>query len=228
MAKARISTGLIAGCLVLLGTAATAGAAPTVAQMLSFRPKQDGIVISTPSAAEQAKCTVELVKAGRASGWLLKDDKGEILRRYMDTNGDNKIDIWSYYHKGVEVYREIDSNFNDKVDQYRWLHSAGTRWGIDPAEDGRIKSWKIISPEEVSQEVLQAVLKRDYARLQALLLTEAEIKLLDLPAPEANRIRESLNKSSAKFQETASKLSGLNDHVRWDHLELATPQCIPG
>lgn len=226
MATARMRASMVAGCLVYLGTTAAATAAPTVAQMLSFKPKHD-IEITTPSAADQAKCTVELVKAGRGSGWVLKDDKGEVLRRYMDTNADNKIDVWSYYLHGLEVYREIDSNFNDKVDQYRWLHSAGTRWGIDPVEDGKVKSWRTISPEEISQEVLQAVVKRDLARLQMLLMTEADLKALELPANEANRIRESLKKVPTRFQETCAKFATVGDKCRWDHLELATPQCVP-
>jgi thiol-disulfide isomerase/thioredoxin len=226
MAKARMRAGLVTGCLVFLAATATAGAAPTVAQMLTFRPKQD-IVCTTPTADEQAKCTVELVKAARGSGWMLKSPTGEPLRRYMDTNGDNNIDVWSYYYKGVEVYREIDSRYTGKVDQYRWFHHAGSRWGIDPNGDGKIKTWKVISPEEVSQEVLQALIKRDYARFQALLLTEAEIKTLDLPAPEADRIRDVLRKSQARFQDTAAKLTGMNANVRWDHLELALPQCLP-
>jgi thiol-disulfide isomerase/thioredoxin len=227
MAKARMRAGLVTGCLVFLAATATAGAAPTVAQMLSFRPKQD-IVCSTPTADEQAKCTVELVKAARGSGWMLKSPTGEPLRRYMDTNGDNNIDVWSYYYRGVEVYREIDSRYTGKVDQYRWFHHAGARWGIDSTGDGKIKSWKVISPEEVSQEALQALIKRDYARLQALMLTEAELKTLDLPAPEADRIRDILRKSQARFQESVSKLTGMNANIRWDHLELALPQCVPG
>jgi thiol-disulfide isomerase/thioredoxin len=226
MAKARMRAGLVTVCLVFLAASATAGAAPTVAQMLSFRPKQD-IVCTTPTADEQARCTVELVKAARGSGWMLKSPTGEPLRRYMDTNGDNNIDVWSYYYKGVEVYREIDSRYTGKVDQYRWFHHAGAKWGLDPVGDGKIKSWKVIAPEEVSQEVLQALIKRDYSRYQALLLTEAEIKTLDLPAPEADRIRDVLRKAQAKFQETASKLTGMNANVRWDHLELALPQCVP-
>jgi hypothetical protein len=227
MAKARMRARLMAGWLVLLAGTATAGAAPTVAQMLSFRPKQEGIEYTTPTADEQARCKVELVKAGRASGWLLRDEKGEPLRRYMDTNADNKIDIWSYYFKGVEVYREIDTNYNDKVDQYRWLTTAGSKWGLDPTEDGKIKTWKVISPEEVSQEALLAVSRRDFARLQALMLTEAEIKMLELPAAEANRVRESIRRAQARFQETVSKLSASTEKVRWDHVELAPPQCNP-
>ncbi|MBL8799169.1 MAG: redoxin domain-containing protein [Planctomycetia bacterium] len=227
MATARMGAKLVAGGLVLLGSAAAAEAAPTTAQMLGFKPKQEGVVITTPTAEELAKCKVELVKATRGSGWMLKDEKGDLLRRYMDTNGDNKIDVWSYYHKGLEVYRELDTNFNDKVDQYRWLHSAGSRWGHDPVEDGKIKGWRVISAEEVSQEVLQALVKRDFAKLQAVLMTEADIKALELPTAEAERIRASLRKAPAKFQETLSKLSTLSDKARWDHLELAVPQCVP-
>ena len=47
---------------------------------------------------------------------------------------------------GIEVYRDVDSNFNGKADEYRWLGTAGSRWGIDDNEDGRIDSWKTISP----------------------------------------------------------------------------------
>lgn len=228
MAKARMSAGLVAsGVVALLSITATAGAAPTVAQMLGFRPKQEGVAMTTPGAAELDKCKVELVKAGKGSGWLLKDEKGEMLRRYMDTNGDNKIDVWSYYSHGQEIYREIDSNYNDKVDQYRWFTTAGTRWGIDPTEDGKVKTWKTISPEEIGQEVLQAILKRDYARFQALLISEADIKALELPAAEANRVRQSVAKAGAKFQDTLSKVGTLDEKTRVDHLELAVPQCLP-
>ena len=226
MATARRRAGFVAGCLVFFGTTAVVDAAPTVAQMLGFRPKHE-VDMTTPTAAEQAACKVELVKAGRGSGWVLKNEKGDVLRRYMDTNADNKIDVWSYYANGLEIYREVDSNFNDKVDQYRWLHTAGTRWGFDPVEDGKVKNWKVISPEEISQEVLQAVVKRDLARLQALLVTEADLKALELPAADANRIRESLKKVPAKFAETVAKLTALSDKVRWDHVELSTPQCLP-
>ena len=52
-----------------------------------------------------------------------------ILRKFVDTNGDNVVDQWSYYKDGVEVYRDIDSNFNGKADQYRWFNTGGTPLG---------------------------------------------------------------------------------------------------
>jgi len=65
----------VAGGQLLAGDA-PAGAADTVAQMLSIKPKQEGVAYASPSAGEQAGCKVELAKADRGSGWLLKDKDG--------------------------------------------------------------------------------------------------------------------------------------------------------
>ena len=71
---------------------------------------------------------------------------GQVLRRFTDTNGDNKGDQFRYYNLGIEVYRDIDSDGNEKIDQYRWLNTGGTRWGLDPNEDGRIDTCKLLAP----------------------------------------------------------------------------------
>lgn len=228
MAKARMTAGFLASCL-LLGSWVAPGiaAAPAAADILRFRPRQEGIVYSTPSPQEQAACTVELVKGTKAgtSGWLVRDAKGQTLRRFFDSNGDKKIDIYSYYLDGIEVYREIDSNYDEKIDQYRWLNAGGMKWGIDINQDGKIDSWKIISAEEVSQEILQAVITKDFQRLQALWLTDAELKSLELPTGETARIQELQKQAYTKFQNTLTKLGGLNDKAHWVRLEVNIPQC---
>ena len=70
MAKARKAVKVLSGCLLLAGSAASAQGAPTVAQMLGFRPKHDNIQMTTPTAAEVNRCKVELVKESRGSGWI--------------------------------------------------------------------------------------------------------------------------------------------------------------
>ncbi|HMC63320.1 MAG TPA: thioredoxin-like domain-containing protein [Gemmataceae bacterium] len=232
MAKARVGTGLVAGCL-LLGSAASAWAAPTAAQILNFRPKQEGVLYSTPTPQEMEACRVEAVKGkGVGAGWLLRDPRGLPLRRFFDTRyvegrRGTGIDIWSYYKDGVEVYREVDSDNDGKVDQYRWLNTGGMKWGIDRDGDGKIDSWKAISPEELSQELLQAVITRDQQRFQALLLVESDLKALDLPPAEITRIRDTVRQASAKFQSAAEKLAGLEGKARWIHLETTPPYCRP-
>ncbi len=206
----------------------TAQAAPTVAQMLNFRPRQEGVVITTPAPEKQSDCKVELVKGpGRGSGWVLKDESGNLLRRFFDSNDDNRIDVWSYYKDGVEVYSEIDTTFTGKPDQYRWLNSGGMKWGVDETRDGRIKYWKVISPEEVSQELLQALIAHDTARFQALLISEAEIKAVGLSAAQADRVREQVKTAQEKFQDTVVKLTKLSPKANWIHLETSAPQCVP-
>ena len=107
------------------------------------------------------------------------------VRAFFDSNGDRKIDVYSYYLDGVEVYREIDSNFDEKIDQYRWLNSGGSRWGIDVNQDGKIDTWKQISAEEVGVEVVNALVFKDFTRMQALMCTEAEVKAVENAAEAA-------------------------------------------
>src|SRR5208282_5217118 len=101
MAKARVAAGLVAGWLLLACAAGPAWAAPTVAQMLTFHPKQESVPCYTPTADEIASCKVELAKGPnkKGSGWILRGPQGQILRRFFDSNDDNKIDVWSYYDK---------------------------------------------------------------------------------------------------------------------------------
>jgi hypothetical protein len=235
MAKARMRAGLLTGCLLLWGGAATGWSAPppTVAEMLSLQPKQEGVVCSTPTPQEQDACKVEAIRGkGQGAGWLLRDPRGLPLRRfynsrYIDGQPGTHMDVWSYYKDGVEVYRETDTNFDKKVDQYRWLNAGGMKLGLDLDEDGKIDVWQMISPEEVSQEILRAVLSRDYARLQPLLITDKEMQALELPAAEIGRIQELRKEAPARFQTLCTKLTGLDAKTHWVRLETAAPQCLP-
>ncbi|HLN27642.1 MAG TPA: thioredoxin-like domain-containing protein [Gemmataceae bacterium] len=229
MTRERKGIGLLAGCLVFLAGGSVVHAAKyTAADILRLRPHQEGVIYSTPSAQEQSSCTVELLSGERGgSGWLVRDPQGRPLRKFFDTNGDRKIDVWSYYLDGVEVYREFSSQYDPKPDQFRWLNSGGMKWGVDLNKDGKIDGWKMISAEEVSQEILLAVINRDFNRIQALFITETEIKALDLPAAEAARLLELQKQAYAKFQNTVGKLTNINDKTRWLHLETTAPQCVP-
>lgn len=219
---------LVATCAVLVA-AAPAWAAPTVEQMLAFQPKFTDVQISTPTKEEYAYCQVKLVtgSAQGSSGWLLVDGKGKSLRRFFDSNGDKKIDMWSYYKDGLEVYREIDSNFNEKPDQFRWLNSAGMKWGISTQENGKIDAWQMISAEELGQEVFAALATNDFAGLQALFVTEAEMRALKLPAGEAQRMVALQKNASAKFQATRGKLPQLDAKAKFVRVESAAPNCKP-
>jgi thiol-disulfide isomerase/thioredoxin len=230
MAMSRRAKGLLAG-LVFLGSGLAATAAPPpVDDVLAFKPYQKGVVLSTPTAAEKAACKVELVQgtAKGSSGWVLKDANGRTLRKFFDNNGDKYPDQWSYYKDGLEVYRELDANFNGSRDTYMWLNTGGMKVGVDRDEkDGVIDYWTSISIEELSQEVVKAVGAKDLKALQALMVTEDDLKAMGTPAGELARIAGLQKQAAAKFQATCAKLSNVNETTKWLHVETGAPSRLP-
>src|SRR5262249_58816211 len=59
-------------------------------------------------------------------------------------------------------------------------------------------------------------------------ISEAEIKMLDLPAAEAKRLRETRAQTATRFQAVCAKLTSLDAKTHWLHLETAAPQCVLG
>lgn len=220
---------LVAGlALAGLTTSVWGAPPPTVTQSLERAPRMDGVPYTTPAPGTEANCKVDLIKGqGKGSGWLLREPGGQPLRFFFDSNDDGKVDIWSYYKDGIETYREIDSTFAGKPDQFRWLNSGGSRWGVDEARAGKISTWKAISPQEVAQEALAAVANKDFARLQPLLISEADLKALEIPAELAGKIREKVKTAQIRFDETVAKLTKLTPKANFIHLETVAPQTIP-
>jgi hypothetical protein len=110
--------------LVLAGTATLLAAAPTAEHALELTPVQKGVGYDQPEPADAKRCTVQAEKKDRRVGWLVLSPDGETLRAFWDNNADNVVDQWSYFHDGLEVYRDIDEDYNGK----RWLPrcKAGT------------------------------------------------------------------------------------------------------
>jgi len=211
------------------GTAANA-ATPTVEQALGLKPMQKDVEYDLPKGDEIAKCTIQVEKAGQISGWVVKDPEGRILRRFIDTNGDNTVDQWSYYADGLEVYRDVDSNSNGKADQYRWLNTGGSRWALDTNEDGKVDVWKSISAEEVSAEAVQAMAARDSARFQRLLLTADELQTLGLGEKYGTVISEKIAAAPQRFTGLAndSKVANVSTGAtKWLNFSGTRPGLVP-
>ena len=216
---------LLAG-LSIVPVFAQSASKPTPEKLLAYKPKQE-IKLSVPAAAELASYQVELEKSRNGgSAWVLKDAAGNLVRRYASSDGRN-LDTYSYYKDGVEVYRETITPGSRSIDQFRWLNSGGSKWGVDLDKDGTIDTWRVISVEEVSQEVLAALATKDFKRFTALLLTDADITALGLPAEMANALKAKRREMEAKFYETVKKLSKLSDKANWVHVETQAPEMVP-
>ncbi len=160
-------------CAALAATAPAVSRAgnPTADQALKLVPVQHDVDYDRPTPEEIAKCAIKAEERKGQTGWVVRDGDGKVLREFVDTNGDNVVDRWSYYKEGVEVYRDIDTKFNGKANEFRWLNTAGVRWGIAKSGGADIDAWKAISAEEASAEAVMALRDRDPARFNRLLLT---------------------------------------------------------
>ncbi|MCC7084423.1 MAG: redoxin domain-containing protein [Pirellulales bacterium] len=203
------------------------GAAPSVEQALKLAPIQKDVDYAVPAATDTAKCTIKAEKLSGQTGWVVRNPNGEVLREFVDTDGDNVVDRWSYFKDGIEVYRDIDENHNGKADQYRWLNTAGIRWGIDKDEDGKIDSWKAISAEEVSAEIVFSLRDKDVARFQRVLLSPADVKALGLGDDKAKEISERMAVAPKDFQELLRRMSGVNEKTTFVHFGATKPGVVP-
>ncbi len=76
---------------------------------------------------------------------------------------------------------------------------SGIRWGVDDNEDGAIDYWKMISAEEVSSEVVDAIRERDGSRFKRLLITAAELDALGLGAEKKTALQDKVTASARCF-----------------------------
>jgi thiol-disulfide isomerase/thioredoxin len=209
-------------------TAAVAQTAkPSAPEALKLKPIQAQIEYDLPDEQAAEKCTLSAIKSPPLSGWEVRDGDGNVLRRFLDTNGDNKVDQWCYFNDGVEVYRDIDGNFNRKADEYRWLGTAGIRWAIDTNEDGRIDRWKVISPEEVSEEVIASLSTRDADRFRRLLLTEDELRGLRLGEQQSTELGKKIADATSGIEELARSQGFVGPKSRWVNFGGTRPGVVP-
>jgi thiol-disulfide isomerase/thioredoxin len=231
VAKALFSRGFLPGvaswCLTLyaglVGLSTTLEAAgPTVEYALGLRPSQKDVDYDRPEGDAAKNATIKTEKSGGASAFVVRGPSGEILRVFADTNADRVVDRWSYYKDGIEVFRDIDSNHNAKVDQSRWLNSAGSRWGLDEDENGVIDAWKAISAEEVCRELVEAIKSRDTAAFQRLLPTKADLEAAGFEGQRLAELLERVAAAPAEFARIAAAQKQFGPESKWS--TMMTPQ----
>lgn len=220
----------IQSSFVVAGLTASAWAAkpnPTAQDALQLKPVQLDVSAEQPEKEQLAACTLENISQDEGTGFVVRNAAGQILRRFVDTNKDGKLDVWSYYQQGVEIYRDIDSDFDGRADQYRWLGTAGIRWGLDQNQDGKIDRWKMISAEEVSAEVVDALRQKDADRFQRLLLTSEELKALGLSESRTREIELKLKAARDGFKELAQKQKTISSKSEWTNFGATQPGVFP-
>ena len=216
---------LVAALSVLASLSAVAQAAPpTVDYALGLRPSQKNVDFDTPEGDAARNSTIKTDK----SAFVVRGPAGEVLRVFADTNGDRTVDQWSFYKDGVEVFRDIDSDFNKKIDQSRWLNSAGSRWGVDKNEDGTIDAWKVISAEEVCAELVEAIKARDAAAFQRLLPTKADLETAGFEGDRLAELVARVTAAPAEFAKIVATQKQFGPESKWSTMmTLQAPGTLP-
>ncbi|MBN1587929.1 MAG: redoxin domain-containing protein [Pirellulales bacterium] len=222
-------SGFLCYCLAVIGLFVDSAwaASPSATEALALKPIQEEVDCDRPSKSEIAKCEIAARKTGGRVGWIVTSPDGTILRRFVDTNGDNRVDCWSYFKNGLEVYRDIDGDFNRKVDQCRWFNTAGCRWGIDKNEDGQIDRWKTISAEEVAAEAVAALAAADWPRMKRLIMTTDEAKSLGLGKQKQAELLDRLTSLPKTFQTLLRAPNRLDSNTRWVQFSGTVPGVVP-
>src|SRR4029077_10037646 len=101
-------------------------------------------------------------------------------------DGNGKMDQWSYYQDGFEVYRENDLDGDRSLDESRWLNAGGTRVAV--VEGGKVATWKQISAEEASKVLVQALVGGDLGLLETVMATPAELAAAGVPKDVVQKV----------------------------------------
>ena len=191
-----------------------------------WQPLQSDVEVDPITEEEIPLC--ELVISEDFRQMKLLSPQKLVLRNFADTDGDadRQVDQWSYYQSGVEVYREMDTDGDGKQDQFRWLNSAGTRWGIDTNGDGKIDRWKEISAEEVSREIVLALATKDVRRFLCIALTEEELKNLELGSALNSTVSQKVAALRTGFANAATAVA-LSSGAEWYQLNAVLPGVVP-
>lgn len=227
VARAGLASCLLAFCLTGVAPGTAWAAAPSAAAALGLRPVQADVPYQQVPAAEVDQCTVRDIEREDWSGWEVYSPDGRLLRRFADSNGDKKVDLWCYFDYGVEVYRDIDANFNGKADQYRWLATAGLRWGLDENEDGAVDRWKRISAEETTAELVAALATGDAARFNALLASGRDLRDAGLQDERLASLEKKGQRAAAKFASFAQEQKVIGSDAEWLQFAAAAPGLVP-
>ncbi|MEW4569376.1 thioredoxin-like domain-containing protein [Tautonia sp. JC769] len=238
MRAARFRSAAMAAAAVVLGLStgrASMAQQLDVASILKDnRPVQRGVEYDTPTdPAEIAASTAEVLPASRVGGGVkgvtvvIRDAQGRTLRRFIDVSGDRNIDQWCYYRDGFEVYRDVDYNDDRKIDESRWLNTAGTRIAV--VEGGKIASWRRLSAQEASKVLVDALVAGDQAMLNTVMASADELAGLGLPKGLVEQIRKEAGERPAAVEALSKALGGWGwtKTTAWLRFDADMPHLIP-
>lgn len=218
---------LLTTCICVLATNAATAQTPSAEQILGqFRPTH-AVEYDTPAAKDYPNCKVEIERGKGSAGFVVYGPAGEVLRRFTDTNGDNKADLFRYYRMGLEVYRDIDSDKNEKPDQHRWMNWGGMKWGIDENEDGKVDEWRVLSAQEAARTAVSAMIAGDVRSLSSVLVNQKDLAGIKASSAVGKQLLAAVANPDAQLRKILSETKTLTPKSKWVRFDPSVPSLIP-
>ncbi|MEQ9411913.1 MAG: TlpA disulfide reductase family protein [Fuerstiella sp.] len=192
-----------------------------------FRPVQRDVQYDTPEPGDYDDCKVEIERGEGTAGFVVYGPAGQVLRRFTDINSDTHPDLFRYYHMGLEVYRDIDTDSNQKPDQFRWMNWGGLRWGIDKDEDGRIDQWKQLSAQEAAQIAVEAMIRNDIQSLATVLINAEDLQAIKVTADIGRQLQQSVADPATQLRKVLAGSKSLSERTKWVRFDPPVPGLIP-
>ena len=223
----RCGAAILLAAVAVLAVALPAAAQPTVEYALGLAPFQKNVDYDKLPPDQAKGATLKMEKEGGLNAWVVRGPRGEVLRSFADTNADKVVDRWSYFKDGMEVYRDIDADFNAKADQARWVNIGGSRWGLDEDENGTLDAWKSLSAEEATAEIVAALKARDPAIFTRLLPTKDDLVTAGFEEPLLSELVARAAKAGTEFASLAKAQQQINADVQWNNMLAPQPGVLP-
>lgn len=229
----KLGTPLVATLAAFIGWNSFAGPcvqaqdADKLKQALAYRPTQKGVEFDLPTAEQVETVRLENASTIGQTGFVVRDAENRLLRRFVDSSGNRKIDTWAYYSSGFEVYRDVDTDADGKPDRFQWLGPNGTRVGLDTDQDLIIDRWERISAQEVTQVISEAINANAPARLKSLLASVEELDSLNLEPSLTRRIKDRLQQTTKRIG-NETEPTNWPTNLKWLHFSAASPGAILG
>ncbi len=228
VAKHHTSRMVVGAAILAVATTAVA-APPSVEDALALEPRQKNVEFDRPQASELQGATIKQEKLDGVDALVVRGPDGRILRAFSDTNGDRVVDRWSFFKDGVEVFREMATDPKaTKANEARWLNAGGSRWGIDRDGDGIIDTWRLISAEEATAEIISALRDRDPAMFARLLPTKDDLAAAGFTGDRLAELVDRVTAAREQFAKLASAQKKVGPQAVWASMHVPqAPGVLP-
>ena len=200
-----VNTALLCLLSVVLLSGPAKAANPSADQALKLIPVQAGVDFDRPAPAEAAKCKILAKKIDGHVGWIVESPNGTILRRFVDTNGDNVVDQWSYFKDGLEVYRDIDPTSTARPTSTAGSTPAAAAGEWTRTRTARSTPGRRSRPKKSPPRSSRPWPTHDANRFARLVLTADELKSLGLGKERTETVAEKIAKATAGFKAMSAR-----------------------